>query len=64
MIKLKAVMEKIIAIIKLVLAIVYVAFMGNKLKSRNIWLISEKYPEARDNGYHLFKYIRNNHPDV
>src|SRR5699024_9539937 len=29
----------------------------NKTKE-DIWLISERYDEARDNGFHFFKYIR------
>ena len=32
-------------------------------KFRDIWLIGERKSEAKDNGYHLFKYIRENHPD-
>lgn len=30
---------------------------------RNIWLISERGDEARDNGMHLFKYIRRVYPE-
>lgn len=30
----------------------------------DIWLISERGDEARDNGYHLFKYIRKKHPNI
>jgi len=30
---------------------------------KDIWLISERRGEARDNGYHLFKYIRKNYPE-
>lgn len=30
---------------------------------RDIWLIGERKSEAKDNGYHLFKYIRLNHPN-
>lgn len=29
---------------------------------RHVWLIGERYDAARDNGYHLFKYIRTHHP--
>lgn len=32
-------------------------------KFRDIWLIGERKSEAKDNGYHLFKYIRENHSD-
>ncbi|WP_280770894.1 CDP-glycerol glycerophosphotransferase family protein [Salipaludibacillus daqingensis] len=34
------------------------------LYKQNIWLIGEKKTEARDNGYHFFKYTRKNHPDI
>ncbi|MGL5384029.1 MAG: CDP-glycerol glycerophosphotransferase family protein [Culicoidibacterales bacterium] len=29
----------------------------------DIWLIGERTNEAKDNGYHLFKYIREQHPE-
>ncbi len=35
-----------------------------ELLKKEIWLISEKRGEARDNGYHLFKFIRTNHPEI
>lgn len=28
----------------------------------NIWIITERPAECKDNGYHLFKYIREHHP--
>ena len=31
--------------------------------NRDIWLIGERKDEAKDNGYHLFKYIRENHSE-
>lgn len=31
--------------------------------NKDIWLIGERQSEAKDNGYHLFKYIRINHPN-
>lgn len=31
---------------------------------KNIWLICEKRDEARDNGYHFYKYLREEHSDV
>lgn len=33
-------------------------------KYKNIWLISERGMDARDNGYHLAKYIHTNHPEI
>lgn len=32
--------------------------------NRSVWLIAERGMEARDNGYHMFRYIRTNHPDI
>ena len=31
---------------------------------RNIWLVSENGATARDNGYHFFKYLQENHPEI
>lgn len=31
---------------------------------RRAWLIAERGTDARDNGYHMFRYIRTNHPEV
>lgn len=36
--------------------------MTNKLRGRKLWLVAEN-GEARDNGYHFFKYVRENHPE-
>lgn len=33
----------------------------NKIKHRRLWLVAEE-GDARDNGYHFYKYIRENHP--
>lgn len=35
-----------------------------KYKNNEIYLISERGTDARDNGYHLFKYIREHYPKV
>lgn len=31
---------------------------------QDLWIISERGVDARDNGYHLFRYIRTRHPDI
>lgn len=36
----------------------------NNPKYKNMWLISERGNEAKDNAYILFKYIRENHPSI
>ena len=33
-------------------------------KRKNIYLISERGTDARDNGYYMFKYIRRQHPEL
>lgn len=35
-----------------------------RLRHKNLWLICEDGTMARDNGYWLFKYIRERHPEV
>ena len=43
----------------------FIAFVFRKiLEKKNIWIFSEKKLEARDNGYHFFRYIRECHPEI
>ena len=35
-----------------------------ELLATRIWLICEKRNEARDNGYHFYKYVREHHPEI
>jgi len=50
-------------IISVLLMIVsFVPSMIAKIFIRDFWLVCEEKNEARDNGYWLFKYIRENHP--
>lgn len=37
-------------------------FIRHRARYKDIWLIAEREDEARDNGYHLFKYIRTQYP--
>lgn len=39
-------------------------FYKNKEKYNDMWLISERGNEAKDNGYVFFKYLRENHPEI
>lgn len=59
-IKLKDFFEIFILLIALPLAFV------NKIKNKKkpIWLVCELKNTAHDNGYHFFKYVRINHPEV
>jgi len=45
----------------MIAALICTPFAGKKY--RNIWAISERKEEARDNGYHFFKYMTGNHPE-
>lgn len=45
------------------LLIMFIPAMIAKIFIRDFWLISEDKNEARDNGYSLFKYIRENHKE-
>lgn len=36
----------------------------NNDKYKNMWLICERGTEAKDNGYWMFKYIRENYPEI
>ena len=49
--------------IKLFLAEIIGHIMILNKKNREIYLIGERKNEAKDNGYHLFKYVRNEHPE-
>ena len=35
----------------------------NKKKHSNIWIITERPDQARDNGYCFYKYVKENHPE-
>ena len=33
-------------------------------RNKRIWIIGERGDDARDNGYHMFKYMCKNHPEI
>ncbi len=35
-----------------------------KYRKRKIYLLAERGTDARDNGYHMYRYIRQNHPEL
>lgn len=61
-IKLKDIFAIFIFIFVFPISMIYKLYI--KCTNKDIWLICEDKEEARDNGYHLFKYIRNNHPEI
>ena len=57
-------LRAIYAVAKISIAQIYVATFGKKYLQQNIWLVGDKKTEARDNGYHFFKYLRSEHPEI
>ncbi|MFE7373426.1 glycosyltransferase [Bacillus cereus] len=49
---------------KTLLAIISYKLFGSYFRRKRIWLIGEREDTAQDNSYHLFRYIRKEHPDV
>src|SRR5699024_3355575 len=35
-----------------------------EVKEKPIWIVGERSYKAQDNGYHFFKYLRMNHPEI
>lgn len=60
--KIKKLSRYLAITIKYALAIIVLPFA--KHKYRDLWIIAERGFDARDNAYHLFKYIRTNHPEI
>lgn len=50
--------------VKYCAAAVAAPFVKNKPIYRKLWIISERGIDARDNGYYLFKYITEHHPEI
>ncbi len=46
------------------IALAVSTFSKSSGKYKNLWLISERGTDARDNGYHFFKYLRQNHSEI
>lgn len=60
--KLKDLLAIFIFIFTFPIALMYKLIL--KIRKKEIWLICEDKEEARDNGYHLFKYIREKYPEI
>lgn len=56
--------RKTYAAIKIIFAQIIAFLFGFVLQRKDIWIFSEKKTEARDNGYHFFRYIREKHPNI
>lgn len=53
----------ILDLFKLIIAKLISPILKTNKSNRDIWIVGERKSEAKDNGYHLFKYIRENHPE-
>lgn len=59
-------LSRIITFLLRMLPVIFITHILNlfyNYKRKDIWLIAERKDESRDNGYHLFKYIRENYPE-
>ena len=50
--------------LKLLTVQILAFFTKAKYEKKRIWLVGEKKREARDNGYHVFKYLNDEHPEI
>lgn len=50
--------------VKYAAALAAAPLVRNRDKYRDLWLIAERGVDARDNGYYLFKYITESHPEI
>ena len=39
-------------------------FVRRRGEYKELWIVSERGVDARDNGYHFFKYLRTSHPEI
>lgn len=61
-VKLKDILGIFIFLLVLIPSIIYKIIL--KITNKQIWLICEQSKTARDNGYHFFKYMRENHKEI
>ena len=63
--KYKKIFTQGIKLIKYIYYLIYSKIFKNKVSIyKNIWLISERGIDARDNGYFFYKYMVNNHKEI
>lgn len=56
--------KQILGVMQMYIAWCYLHLVRRDLLDKSIWIICEKRNEARDNGYHLFKYLKDKHQEV
>lgn len=57
-------MKRKIRIFWYFLILIFARIIAPFFYKKRIWLIGEKRHEARDNGYWLYKYLRESHPEI
>ena len=51
-------------LLKMLVAEIAGIFARRRRFYRNLWIVSERGIDARDNGFHFFKYLRTVHPEI
>ena len=64
MYKLKRIFEYARIFFTLIAAEIAVFFVRSRPEYKDLWIVSERGLDARDNGYHFFKYITQEHPEI
>lgn len=50
--------------IMLLCGFAYATFLVITRTEQGIWLVGERFDEARDNAFHFFKFVRGHHPEI
>ena len=50
--------------LRLLVAWIILHTIKRDLLEQDIWLVREKRDEARDNGFHFYKYLKEHHPEI
>lgn len=51
-------------LLEIICLLIFYPYGRLKYQDKHVWLVSERGGEARDNGFHFFRYIRTEHPDI
>lgn len=60
--KIKKISKMLLCIFKYIYFLIYCK--NKKINNKNIWLISERGIDARDNAYHFYSYIKKHYPNI
>lgn len=54
----------LLAVLRYFLALPVLPFLKKDPRYQKLWILAERGTDARDNGSHLFRYIRREHPEI